>query len=116
MHIFLRDREEWGRPLWQEFWLKALIVLSPTITPCNKCHNCVEIAAGISADVIEIDGASKGVDDIQELQRELLYAPSQSSYKIYIIDEVHMLSKMPSMLFENIGRASRQCYLYLCYY
>ncbi|TDF72450.1 AAA family ATPase, partial [Candidatus Syntrophosphaera thermopropionivorans] len=69
-------------------------VEGPTITPCNKCHNCVEIAAGISADVIEIDGASNtGVDDIRELQRELLYAPSQSSYKIYIIDEVHMLSK-----------------------
>lgn len=69
-------------------------VEGPTITPCNKCHNCVEIAAGISADVIEIDGASNtGVDDIRELQRELLYAPSQSLYKIYIIDEVHMLSK-----------------------
>jgi len=69
-------------------------VEGPTITPCNKCHNCVEIASGISADVIEIDGASNtGVDDIRELQRELLYAPSQSPYKIYIIDEVHMLSK-----------------------
>ncbi len=69
-------------------------VEGPTITPCNKCHNCLEIAAGTSADVIEIDGASNtGVDDIRELQRELLYAPSQSPWKIYIIDEVHMLSK-----------------------
>jgi DNA polymerase-3 subunit gamma/tau len=69
-------------------------VEGPTVTPCNKCHNCLEIAAGTSADVIEIDGASNtGVDDIRELQRELLYAPSQSPYKIYIIDEVHMLSK-----------------------
>ncbi len=66
----------------------------PTVTPCNKCHNCLEITAGTSSDVIEIDGASNtGVDDIRELQRELLYAPSQSPWKIYIIDEVHMLSK-----------------------
>lgn len=66
----------------------------PTVSPCNKCHNCLEITSGTSTDVIEIDGASNtGVDDIRELQKELLYAPSQSRYKIYIIDEVHMLSK-----------------------
>ena len=66
----------------------------PTKDPCNKCSNCVEITSGTSTDVIEIDGASNtGVDDIRELQRELLYAPSASKYKIYIIDEVHMLSK-----------------------
>jgi len=69
-------------------------VEGPSTHPCNKCHNCLEITAGTSADVIEIDGASNtGVDDIRELQRELMYAPSQSMYKIYIIDEVHMLSK-----------------------
>ncbi|MDD2543615.1 MAG: DNA polymerase III subunit gamma/tau [Candidatus Cloacimonetes bacterium] len=66
----------------------------PTTNPCNKCTNCTEITAGISPDVIEIDGASNtGVDDIRELQRELLYAASGAKYKIYIIDEVHMLSK-----------------------
>ena len=66
----------------------------PTTTPCNKCHNCVEITSGTSPDVIEIDGASNtSVDDVRELQKELIYAPSQSKYKIYIIDEVHMLSK-----------------------
>lgn len=69
-------------------------VEGPTATPCNRCSNCLEITAGTSTDVIEIDGASNtGVDDIRELQRELLYAPSTSLYKIYIIDEVHMLSK-----------------------
>lgn len=69
-------------------------VEGPTVTPCNKCHNCLEITAGTSNDVIEIDGASNtSVEDIRELQRELLYAPSQSPWKIYIIDEVHMLSK-----------------------
>ncbi len=62
--------------------------------PCNKCSNCVEITSGISSDVIEIDGASNtGVDDIRELQKELLYTTNSSKYKIYIIDEVHMLSK-----------------------
>ncbi len=66
----------------------------PTTHPCNTCSNCNEITAGTSPDVIEIDGASNtGVDDIRELQRELLYAASGSKYKIYIIDEVHMLSK-----------------------
>ncbi len=66
----------------------------PTTHPCNKCQNCTEITAGISADVIEIDGASNtGVEDIRELQKELMYSPSNSLYKIYIIDEVHMLSK-----------------------
>ena len=66
----------------------------PTTQPCNQCTNCVEITSGVSPDVIEIDGASNtGVDDIRELQRELMYAPSGAKYKIYIIDEVHMLSK-----------------------
>ncbi len=66
----------------------------PTTTPCNSCQNCNEITQGNSSDVIEIDGASNtGVDDIRDLQKELMYSPSNSSYKIYIIDEVHMLSK-----------------------
>ncbi len=65
-----------------------------TITPCNKCKNCLEITNSTSADVIEIDGASNtGVDDIRSLQNELLYPPQSSKFKIYIIDEVHMLSK-----------------------
>ncbi len=68
-------------------------VEGPTVTPCNKCHNCLEITASTSSDVIEIDGASNnGVDNIRDLQSELMYAPSTSRYKIYIIDEVHMLS------------------------
>ncbi len=62
--------------------------------PCGKCHNCLEISAGTSTDVIEIDGASNtGVDNVRELQKELFYAPVNAPYKIYIIDEVHMLSK-----------------------
>lgn len=69
-------------------------VNGPTAQPCNECANCVDITAGVSPDVIEIDGASNtSVDDVRDLQKELVYAPTQSKYKIYIIDEVHMLSK-----------------------
>ncbi len=65
----------------------------PTVHPCGKCSNCTEIEKAISYDVAEIDGASNtGVDDIRELQRELMYTTTSSRYKIYIIDEVHMLS------------------------
>jgi len=68
--------------------------LALSINPCNKCDNCIDITASVSPDVIEIDGASNtGVDDVRLLQKELLYATSQSRYKIIIIDEVHMLSK-----------------------
>ena len=66
----------------------------PTVTPCGKCDNCREIAAGNSLDVIEIDGASnRGIDDVRELRENVRYAPAKSRFKIYIIDEVHMLTK-----------------------
>lgn len=65
----------------------------PTMTPCDECINCEEISKGISPDVIEIDGASnRGVDRIRELRESVKYLPSKSKYKIYIIDEVHMLT------------------------
>jgi DNA polymerase III subunit gamma/tau len=66
----------------------------PTATPCGSCSACVGIAAGDDVDVLEIDGASNtGVDNIRELRSNVVYAPARSRYKIYIIDEVHMLSK-----------------------
>ena len=65
----------------------------PTATPCGECENCREITRGSSSDVIEIDGASNtSVDDIRQIKEEVLFAPQSSRYKIYIIDEVHMLS------------------------
>ena len=65
----------------------------PTQTPCGKCENCQEIANSNSIDVLEIDGASNtGVDNVRELRENVRYLPSKSKYKIYIIDEVHMLS------------------------
>ncbi len=65
----------------------------PTPTPCGVCSNCREITQGNSVDVIEIDGASNtSVNDIRQIKDEVLFPPQTSKYKIYIIDEVHMLS------------------------
>ncbi len=64
-----------------------------TAVPCNVCSNCVEITRGNSVDVLEIDGASnRGIDNIRELRETVRYRPAKSRYKIYIIDEVHMLT------------------------
>jgi DNA polymerase-3 subunit gamma/tau len=65
----------------------------PTATPCNQCQSCREITSGNAADVFEIDGASNNsVDQVRELRENLQYMPVHSRHKIYIIDEVHMLS------------------------
>lgn len=61
--------------------------------PCNKCNSCVEITAGSSVDVQEIDGASnRGIDEIRELRENIKYMPSSGRFRVYIIDEVHMLT------------------------
>src|SRR5687767_12578175 len=65
----------------------------PTPEPCGKCQACVEIAAGGSVDVAEIDGASNnGVENVREIRENAKYLPQRDRHKIYIIDEVHMLS------------------------
>lgn len=65
----------------------------PTVLPCGECTACREIAKGSSLDVIEIDGASNtSVNDIRQIKDEVLFPPNSCRYKIYIIDEVHMLS------------------------
>jgi DNA polymerase-3 subunit gamma/tau len=73
---------------------KALnCVNGPTVSPCGVCDSCKEIAAGNSLDVLEIDGASNnGVEQVRELRDNVRYAPSKGHFKIYIIDEVHMLT------------------------
>ena len=65
----------------------------PSPTPCNVCESCVEITGSSSLDVLEIDGASnRGINEIRELRENIRYRPAKSPYKIYIIDEVHMLT------------------------
>jgi DNA polymerase-3 subunit gamma/tau len=65
----------------------------PTPNPCGTCDSCLSITAGSSFDVIEIDGASNtSVDNVRQIKEEVLFPPNSSRYKIYIIDEVHMLS------------------------
>jgi len=85
-----------GKTTIARIFAKSLNCLSSetaTARPCDRCDSCREIAEGNSLDVLEIDGASNtSVDDVRELRENVKYAPSRSRYKIYIIDEVHMLS------------------------
>src|SRR5690606_35145715 len=65
----------------------------PTSEPCGRCAECETIAAGTSLNVIEIDGASnRGIDDVRELRSQVQFTPVNARYKVYIIDEVHMLT------------------------
>lgn len=65
----------------------------PTTNPCNQCSSCNEIATSRSLDVLEIDGASnRGIEQVRELRENIKYSPTSGKYKIYIIDEVHMLT------------------------
>ncbi len=66
----------------------------PTLTPCGKCEACVSIASGTSMDVIEMDAASnRSVDDIRDLRDRVGYAPASGHWKVYILDEAHMLTR-----------------------
>ncbi|ADD66901.1 DNA polymerase III, subunits gamma and tau [Denitrovibrio acetiphilus DSM 12809] len=74
---------------------KAVNCLEPVgSNPCNKCENCTEITSGTSMDVVEIDGASnRGIDEIRELREAVRFLPVKCKFKVYIIDEVHMLTE-----------------------
>ncbi|MCL5090693.1 MAG: DNA polymerase III subunit gamma/tau [Patescibacteria group bacterium] len=68
-------------------------VSSSSFEPCNECSSCVSITNGTNIDVLEIDAASnRGIDDIKELREKIRLAPASAKYKVYIIDEVHMLT------------------------
>ena len=83
-----------GKTSTARIFAKALnCVQGPTAFPCNSCEACLEITNGTAVDVLEIDGASHtGVDNIRELRETVAYKPIKLRYKVYIIDEVHMLS------------------------
>lgn len=85
-----------GKTTLARLFAKALNCQSLTtdFEPCNACSSCLDITGGQSLDVIEIDGASnRGIDDIRQINEQIGYIPSCGRYKIYIIDEVHMLTK-----------------------
>jgi DNA polymerase-3 subunit gamma/tau len=84
-----------GKTTMARILAKAINCRSPKeFNPDNSCDNCQEITEGRSIDVLEIDGASnRGVDEIRNLRESVRYAPAKGHYKVYIIDEVHMLTK-----------------------
>ena len=82
--------------------------------PCNKCSACEGINNTSILDVIEIDAASnRGIDEIRLLKENVGFAPTQVKNKVYIIDEVHMLTNEALMLYENSGRATSNVYFIL---
>lgn len=85
-----------GKTTLARLFAKAINCQNPTadLEPCNQCSSCKEITSGHSLDVLEIDGASnRGIDEIRQINETVAYASASGKYKVYIIDEVHMLTK-----------------------
>ena len=84
-----------GKTSAARIFAKALDCVSgPTPTPCNRCDICQSVTSGEDVDVLEIDGASnRGIDEIRQLRSNVNVRPSRARFKIYIIDEVHMLTR-----------------------
>ena len=83
--------------------------------PCNKCSSCIQFSQGQAMDLIEIDAASQtGVDDIRDLKEGIRFVPSSSKFKVFIIDEVHQLSKSAAnALLKTLEEPNTQRYLFL---
>lgn len=83
-----------GKTTSAKVFAKALNCLNPVDTePCNECENCIRVNEGTSMDVMEIDAASnRGIDEIRDLREKVKFAPTEGKYRVYIIDEVHMLT------------------------
>ncbi len=89
----------------------------PTLNPCNQCASCIEISQSRSLDVIEIDGASnRGIEEIRVLRENVKFPPTTGKFKIYIIDEVHMLTPEAFNALLKTGRAAALCQIYLCHH
>ncbi|MFQ8625911.1 MAG: DNA polymerase III subunit gamma/tau [Candidatus Gastranaerophilaceae bacterium] len=93
-HVFIYGTKRSGKTSTARIFAKSLNCKEgPTISPCGVCENCIDITNSTPMDVIEIDAASnRKVEDAQNILEKVMYAPVNSRYKIYIIDEVHMLS------------------------
>ena len=85
--------------------------------PCNECSACLGITDGSIPDVIEIDAASNnGVEEIRDIRDKVKYAPNSVPYKVYIIDEVHMLSIGAfNALLKTLEEPPQTCYFYIGY-
>ena len=82
-----------GKTSIAKIFAKMLNCESEEHAPCGECHNCVEFQNGSHPDIIEIDAASNnGVEEVRNLIEKVKYAPIEGKYKVYIIDEVHMMS------------------------
>src|SRR5438094_2197028 len=85
----------------------------PTPEPCNQCSHCEEITNGNSIDVLEIDGASnRGIDEIRQIIENVRYQPAKCRFKIYIIDEVHQVTKDAFNALLDAGGAAALCKVY----
>ena len=106
------------RPL-PKIFAKAVNCENPVDgSPCGECRSCRSIAAGASMNVIEIDAASNnGVDNIREIVDEVSYSPAEGRFKVYIIDEVHMLSIGAfNALLKNPGGTAVLCNIHTCHH
>ena len=108
-----------AKPQRRAFWQGAECIGSdgqsgPTLNPCGECEPCQTIASSRHVDVLEMDAASNtGVDDVRDIIDGAAYRPVSARFKIYIIDEVHMLSKSAFNALLKTRRAG--CQIYLCH-